>query len=314
MSYQELKGYEARIDEQCDYFVSTPDLLDHQPRPLFFYHLMKTGGMTLDLVIRNNVANLEQHLRAVFNQPSYRAPLCVRVDNDTKGLDKLNEIDFMFICGHVPYGTHRSAKGPIDTLAVFREPYSRTLSEYTYQCMRQDSKPTEEEFYRYITNPDTANNMTRAMCENAGNWSLEEAISNMDELTYVAITKDLREVIEYYLSSYGLPNVLTPRINATHPEYLLSGKPFQDEFYQANQADVALYQHALATRRLPQMVRQSEGISDLTTILYEPPLEGDRTLTVAGKIGNTEIVINTLQKQVFPNVTSVLDEIVKRTH
>lgn len=308
MSYDEMRDYENKVNEYCDYFISRPDLIDHQPRPLFFYHLMKTGGMTLDLVLRNNLSLLEQSLRQTYNDPSFRAPICARIDNKTSGIETPNQIDFMFLCGHLKFGVHHLITTPIDTLAIFREPYSRTLSEYTYRCMREGKVSTEEEFSAFLDRSENTNAMCKMMCKSEHEWSLEEAIANMDELTYVGLTSDLREIIEYYLSSFGLPNVLTQKLNATLPEYQLKNTPYKDKYYELNQEDVALYQHAKDTRRLPSAALASEAISDLTTILYEE-VNSDLQLHVKGKIFPTETIVKTLVDREIDTLQTLSDKI-----
>lgn len=305
MSYQELKSAEDKISETCDYFVSTPNLTDHEPKPLFFYHIKKTGGMTLDLVLRQNVSQLENYLRSEYNSPNYRALLCARIDKNTSGLDKLDQIEFMFLCGHLNYGIHHKISRPIDTLAVFREPYSRVLSEYTYQCMRRGKIGSKDGFHEFIKQPENMNTMCKAMCRDEATWTLEEAKANMDELTYIGLTKDLKIIIEHYLSSFGLPNVLTPRINSTSNDFLIKDYPFREDFYEINKDDINLFKYAIATNRLPKTKRHSEAVSDLTTILHEQK-QKDLKLHVVSQIEHTEKVLDTLEHLQFQTVQSIL--------
>lgn len=303
MSYQELKSAENNISETCDYFVSTPDLINNEPKPLFFYHIKKTGGMTLDLVLRLNVERLTEHLRRTLKSPNFNMPLCNRIEADFPA-SRLEQVPAMFICGHVQYGYHKEISNNFDTLAIFREPLSRTVSNYTYLCMRENRPSSIEGFVDHMEK--NTNVMTKAMCQSPQDWSIEEAKQNIDELVYVALVKDIRTIVEYYLSSFGLPNVLSPRLNLTDEKFsLILNDSVREQFYKLNEADTAIYHYAVENRRIPKLKRNSEALSDLTTILFEEENTEDHKLKVMGALGSTELVLDMLNKQSFPTVRNV---------
>jgi hypothetical protein len=105
---------------------------DHAARLLFFLHIPKNSGTTLNQIIRNNYSRIFK-ISWDHDNPRHAGRL----------LDAGNRSVFsgyQVVSGHFPYGLHRLAVDGEDFgyMTMLRDPIGRCLSTYNY--LRRDSK------------------------------------------------------------------------------------------------------------------------------------------------------------------------------
>jgi hypothetical protein len=274
---------------------------------LMFYHIPKTGGLYVYNALGSALLLLSQLTKASHPQfPGFEAG---RIDSP----DDMARINSLWLVGtHLPYGWHLDYKlaTPFKLFTLVRDPFERVLSNYTYNCMRGDTKPAAAEFLEFAALPENCDTMIRHFCGGSPDSRLDVThalgILERDFLAYDTI-EHIPEMIEGLLTYANLPNVMVGgKINFTMSEYKLDAAELRPQVEALNRADAEFYAHIKANpRRLP--LPASDSYFPATVLLKESgardgsqtrvqSVKTDQLLEVVARAGSAEEVFATFFK------------------
>lgn len=236
---------------------------------LMFCHIPKTGGMSVFNAIKFAIYFYSQAI--VRENPRFSGFNVDRVDK----VQSVNLVDSLWFVGtHLPYGWHlRSRYGPkFKLFTVLRDPFRRVLSQYTYDCMRNDRRPSAEEFKAFAALPENCNVMVRYFCGGELKSRLDVSLAvGLLESNFIAYDtiNHIPDLIEGVLNYANLPNVMMEkRLNYTLNEFRLSVPEVRPLVEAFNLADLEFYK-AIESRPRRLEIPQKEGSHPLSVILQE---------------------------------------------
>ncbi|WP_176793237.1 sulfotransferase family 2 domain-containing protein [Rhodospira trueperi] len=228
-------------------------------RPMFFYHVPKSGGISvfsalaeplrIMLMLRNR--NADGSLSKAAER--WIASLIHRYDDPSQ---EVLPIPHMLAATHLPFGLHHKLIGDYITFTVLRHPFDRTVSAYTYENMRSQNPVSLDGLKKFVNNPLNTNPMVRQFSgvddkTPLGETHLIRAIENLCTLDHVVRIENTRTICEHLLSTHHLPNVVSDRLNPTLESYRLDGSALRDEIEQANRLDMRFFVAAPVTQTEP---------------------------------------------------------------
>ncbi len=237
-------------------------------RPLFLYHARRTSGVAFFYAMK---LALDSMFKLAAIEP---APASERIETDRLSPDMF-EKPHAFIGSHFRFGLHQKFREDFLLATIVREPYSRLGSTYMSGCMRRRTMPTIGEFHEFIGNPENQNSIIRQLCglppaADVGPRHLAAAIHTLVAKFHSFVTtRRTNDLIRYYLSAFGLPNVVMDRPNRTEDRYRIDISAYEDFIYTKNALDMKLFEFVSANPRLPRHQADSERISPFTIIAHE---------------------------------------------
>ena len=239
-------------------------------KPVLFYHMPKCGGMTIYAL-----ASAAWKMMCQFDNMA--PPVIDRCDDPAAEYNLRNSI-YTFIAAHLPYGLHNRLSGSPMLMTVLRDPVRRICSSYGYHCMREGQKTDIPGMLAFATNEKNSNLMTKLLSGNSPEDEVTkhdlaltiERLSN--EFDFVSTTPDIPTLCESFLKHFGLPNVVTTRINPTPAEFKLDIEGLEEEIRSKNELDNLLFQtFSKRPLKLPSTdSKDSEGsLHPLTVLLKE---------------------------------------------
>ncbi|MBU2884050.1 sulfotransferase family 2 domain-containing protein [Psychrosphaera sp. B3R10] len=268
----ELQDLVKQVNPELNFYSSLMNVNRDSIKPIFLYHVPKTGGLSFQTAIEWARLNLITALKLKgIDNP---LPLVARTANPNE-LKNLNHNFFYLLSTHLPYGSHFLPKtSDFELMCIFRDPIDRISSAFSYQCMRQNIIPTQKNFIKFFRNPENINRFCKQLHPNAINEEVEDSkavIKNLDENFSTVVTLDtLHDAIEYYLSLFNLPNVLQKRTNRTLKQFKIDTTQFTDEINELNEEDLLLYQDVKSNSKIPELKDQeSNAINNITSIIFE---------------------------------------------
>ena len=237
-------------------------------RPLFLYHARRTSGVAFFYAMK---LALDSMFRLAGIDP---APASERIETDRLS-PGMFETPHAFVGSHFPFGLHEKFREDFLLTTIVREPYSRLGSTYMSGCMRSGTTPGIGEFEAFIGNPENRNGTIRQLCglppeAEVHPHHLETAVETLNTKFHSFVTtRHTNDLIRYYLSAFGLPNVVMDRPNKTEERYRIDISAYEDFIYEKNALDVKLVEFVTANPRLPRHEADSERISPVTIIAHE---------------------------------------------
>jgi len=254
----------------ADFYKSDVSYVEKCRKPTFFYHVPKCGGMSFYYSILG-ADELNKKL------PESQHVLIKKYDkienkNYMKGL-KITERSL--IMSHLSYGTHKTLGADFHLVTMLREPFSRTLSNYTYLCMRQQTLPSIDGFEKFYQDEDNINVMNKQLSPNLKKVNAELTFNHLQsKFRFYGTTAHITSFIEHYISEYQLPNVLMEHMNQTLPKYKLDISSLdKGKFYSLNKEDLKLFELVSSQPRLPKKQQYVENVNNHTSLIYETEKE-----------------------------------------
>lgn len=253
----------STVNTDLKLICSTSEHSNDNSKPLFFYHLQKTGGISFS-----------NALSIAFNVQKQAGNNSLRID-DKESLKMLKGKDIKFLTSpKLPYGSHKDLGKEFLLTAFIRSPYSRVKSHYTYTCMRSQTKPTDTGFEEFFKTEENCNLISKRLHPNATAGEQHDASSVIENLHQnfhsYADYKHVNTFLSYYLSLYKLPNVLTERVNKTLPDYQYDGDKFKDYILELNMDDTEVCDYVIENPRIPSLKEcQKKSIAAHTIIFDE---------------------------------------------
>lgn len=209
--------------------------------PLFFYHVPKTAGTTVDAALHALAEHRGRRFRMIPREIGMRerlAPADLYADGQT-----------LCYAGHCWFGTHRAIPGEVRVCTVLRDPVRRVVSEYLWRAANRGRPASLEDFRHHLDNLALPNLATRLLSgQSEIDWrSVDRAVANLGSCFLVGRTEDLAPFITAILTLYGGPTVRTARAKERHDplrDVLLD--QFAEEIARRNGYDRILYAYAEA--------------------------------------------------------------------
>jgi len=239
-----------------DYIQGALQPAEGKLAPYFFYHVKKTGGITVFSSAYCGLDAWKLFLRT--NNISCPDVFCGRLDDNKYQSNQ--EIRFaapaMFIASHLPFGVHARVRQAFRLMTLLRDPWGRAKSQYSYLKMRATESPSLDEFAAFTAKEENCNVMTKQLAglqpdQPARDADLQQALRNLtDHFFAFGTIQDLIFLTSHILQTNGLPNVISDRINPTRSIYKIECEE-TDAFRDRNALDIQLYDWVRATPRLP---------------------------------------------------------------
>ena len=286
--------------------VKVPD------KPVLFYHMPKCGGMTIYAV-----ASASWQMMCQFT--GMAQPTIDRCDDKVAEYNLRNR-DYTFIAAHQPYGLHNRLSGSPMLMTVLRDPVQRICSAYGYHCMRESRQADISGFLSFANNKKNSNIMTKLL---SGNMP-EDEVSKPDltrtiqrlssEFEFVATTSNIPEVCTSFLRHYGLPNVVTTRINPTPKEFKPDIADIEDEIRCLNKLDHLLFK--TFSNRDPILPPKNKTTSTLSlhplTVLLTECGDQESSRFWGTLIQTERLFTEDLMSQTGQPNTSAIDRLIER--
>ncbi len=249
-----------------------------------FYHIPKCGGMDF----------YNSMVFSIFNSQTVagREIICGRVDSEQdlveskaalRGITANYSSQVAPILGiiatHLGFKTHDKMLKDIRNIRevlILREPFSRLISAFCYDCMRRDHSFNINDFERYLMAHENRNsickNLSQEYIKNT-DTGFSKIISRIDDFYIFSTLSRQQHIIETILKNHGLANVLKGRINATLNKYCHDYSDLTDKFYEQfinfNKHDIKLYNRAEKHPIEPNL-EPNTHLNSAVTVLLKP--------------------------------------------
>lgn len=207
--------------------------------PLFFYHVPKTAGTTVDAVLSALTATRQRAFRVI--------PRAVGMREREVPAGMFGDDRTLVYTGHCWFGLHRLVGRPVHLCTVLRDPVARVISEYLWISSSRGRKPSLEDCRHYVDNLALPNLATRLLAgESEIDWkSVDRAIDHLGQFALVGRTEDLSPFLSALLTTYGGPSVRTGRAKQrSDPLKAILREELGDDIALRNSYDRILYSFA----------------------------------------------------------------------
>jgi hypothetical protein len=217
---------------------------------LIFLHIPKTGGVTLNKIIRRQYPH-----KAIFSiATSSSAPTV----EDFIGLSESRRDKIRFLTGHMLFGQHIYLRQPSIYITLLRDPADRIISHYYYVLRNPlhylyeqviKNRMTLDDYVASGISSELINGQTKTL---AGNEqmppadALECAKKNLRDHCVFGLTDRFDESLMMIKKRLGWNNVYYAKENATRDRPAKTAIPQNtiSRIMQLNAADVQLYKFA----------------------------------------------------------------------
>lgn len=224
---------------------------------IFFLHIQKTAGMTLQELLRRNLGRSSIRMLMDFITGDTGEGLDIE-----QGLRRLTSKDRLFM-GHYGYGVHNLFQGPYSYVTFLRDPVRRLVSLYYHSKLNTGSfyhkfarNRSIEDFLLHCPLNELDNGMTRQIVGdekklfmsrvpygscNAG--LLEKARTNLEkDFIFVGIQERFMESVFLLSKTLGLRNPYFLSFNRGRGPKTKHDKDLGQKVRKKNSLDYALYE------------------------------------------------------------------------
>lgn len=243
----------------------------HSPPVILFYHIPKTGGSTLRVVMGTQVESLGYIFRRLRpGEPRLKKMLDLYSQAARDKLGQLDDTDLgqlKIVAGHHHViGLDKRFKGPSEYVTMVRHPVDLTVSNYLFTLRRSDHPRHKVLVENKRSLKDYALEMANYQVKRLGDFSLgderlddpfEQAMANLANFSVVGITERFDESLIVMKRRYGwrMPFYVSLNTAGQSHESVLDEETRQ-VIEEANQQDMTLYQEA--NRQLDALI-EAEG-------------------------------------------------------
>jgi len=264
-------------------------------KSLLFYHIKKCGGIYFRTQLSNGAKVINNRTNPIgsihMNNLKYK-DYSEQLKSFLQREDTQRIVPFTTM---QPYGIHKKFKKNFLLTTTIRDPFSRIVSDFTYTYARQGKKAKEKDFNEFLYNITEHNLCTKVLSGSYKKYSVEKAIKNLKKNfhSYV-ILEDINKLLEYYISAYNMPNVLSEKLNSTtKPKIKEKLLKYKDEIIKLNSLDMELYEYIKNNPRIPKF-EASENYNTNTLISLDGTNENSQVKLETNLI-NTEVLDNYLK-------------------
>ena len=252
-----MKMYHSHIDHDQEVLTD-----------IFFYHIPKTGGISLFTGLR-----FAMKMDPSVDNNKQTARKFLRYDENTTADGNLR---YGLVASHRPFGAHRIFQQQFELITMVRDPVERLRSAFTYDCMRHNQPVSRHGFEALLKSEYNINRIVKQlsgrsrMAAQASPENLELAQETLSRefACYADITR-LDAILEYYLSSRRLPNVVMDILNRTDPSFSFDISDYSDEIAERNRLDMDLVEWVRREPRLPMQTTRGPSLHPITVIITE---------------------------------------------
>lgn len=245
--------------------------VSHRERkPLFFYHIPKTAGLTFRNSLSSSMKFADKHW-----QTSYFSDLKEEIFSWNENYsDSWMQAKHSLVSAWRPFGFHRRFNQDFNLVTVFREPFARVVSRFRYKCYFGEFECTDAGFRQFFTLEKNRNHQTKLVSGvgDARGLTTDDLIlakTNLREFFAYCVIDEVDELLSELLSLYGLPNVVGQRNNVSLAQYSLNWQQFKQEVLALNSLDVELYEHVVANPKRPDIDYDRSQVSAIVNLTRE---------------------------------------------
>lgn len=223
---------------------------DDKRKPLFFYHIHKTGGTTIARYLIDAIQSA-QHMNRLEQK-------FIIGWEDTRDLqDSPSPIasqPYALVNSAFRFGHHRAYDQDFFLITVLREPTERVFSDYHYICWSNGVLPSDKALMDFATAPSNRNMACRHLSEKPSldapaNDLRDDALVNLEAMDFLTITPKINEFLQDLWYYYGFDNLVANRANVTPKTERLDFDRFENDLREINRMDHDLYEYAKANQR-----------------------------------------------------------------
>lgn len=241
--------------------------------PIFFVHLMKTGGTTLKRMIKAGMPESALYPSREDGRQRFRAHMDV---DYLLNIPRQRTRHIKFFSGHFPYIATELIDTPVHSITLLRDPVARVISHLKQSQetrswhrwspeLANKEHPTLQDIYddellreRFFVNHQlrmfamTKENYATSLLESftLGDSSLEQACEHLGRVTCLGILEQFDNFIDNVTHTFGIRTRERKPQNTAH-----TTQPVPEELKQRiahdNQLEIAFYSyaHSLCHRR-----------------------------------------------------------------
>ncbi|MCH7935508.1 MAG: sulfotransferase family 2 domain-containing protein [Proteobacteria bacterium] len=252
--------------------------------PLFFYHVHKTGGISViscllmgfwaNEALRNPDRTIDELYR---DATSHIGRWDTRSVNDAPHPPDDRPDGYSFVSSHHKFGHHELFKQNFRLFTMLRDPVERVISDYHYRVWRKHEgyeSLSEEGFVSYIRDPDNvcmhSQHLSRLNLRKDGIERMgEDAMSNLQALDGYGTTDQWEDFVQSVWNNWDFPNYIGSRWLKTPRRECLNTDPFTEELIELNKYDIALYEYAKQNPRPLAAVSNGTNFRHHSIIVYD---------------------------------------------
>ena len=182
-------------------------------KPLFYYHIPKSGGTTFCDVFRIVFQKSLRILGTLFpNNDKGGITAFERFNNDkSKYLKTINDSEF--VTGHLPFAMQPYIRDRFSTITVLRKPEERAISHYLW-CINRGFVNKDEDIEKlYINNKLPPNPICNQFANNYNNYKnnntdINLVIDNIKQINYLCRLEDILDLAKLIISKYDKHNLI----------------------------------------------------------------------------------------------------------
>lgn len=252
-------------------YIQSNKLSTEKTVPYLFFHIPKSAGMSLFIGLGSGFHHGKDRLSFPY--------IVSRIDDEKKDLEVLSSLTEFFvksesqevggiIASHIPNKVLNAANTPFKFITVLRDPISRVMSAFTYDCMRNDIMPTSVLLNDFVKKESNQNIMTKTLLginKIQGGEGVISAKMVKNNFYAYCFVSDLNELIESLITESGLPNIALGSENQTLEKFKYTGSE-EDRLLIAsmNKEDVDLVNEIGSGSKNIPAYEKTSNISDRT--------------------------------------------------
>lgn len=220
-------------------------------KPLFFYHIPKTAGLTF-----RHVISFAQEYRYETKRESHLAGNKGSVFPWNADIPpKYLEQKFCSVVAWRPFGFHEKFHQSFNLVTATRYPFDRVVSRYRYICVVKGQSPSTKEFERFFRDTPQINHQSKLLAGEGDHAEssislFDRARENLGQFYAYTTMENMNTLLENLLGAYNLPNVIGQRSNVAQAWTRFDYEPYRDEIMDLNRYDNMVFDYVHENQKL----------------------------------------------------------------